>query len=445
MPNWRELAIVLVAGAGFALTLALFYPGIMTYDAKYVYLAITEGPGDWQSPAMTWLWSKIDLLTPSSANLFLLNAAFYWAGFALVAHAVARRSFALGLAVVLLAFAPPGLALIGIIWRDVLFASTWLLAAALAFCVAECRSKLRWAVQALALGLVAFGVLLRPNSLLAAPLLAAYALWPARFSWKRLAVAYIPLGLALYSLIPGVYYGLLDAKRQNPLHSILVFDLGGMSHFAKENQFPVTWTPEQNALLLDGCYKPTLWDLYWYHEPCKFVMERLEADKIFGKPALVTAWRKAVLAHPLAYLQHRTAFMTNLLTGRNLTMWENEIEGDNKLLFLDRPVFQGFKMVHDVLYPTPIFRAWPWLLACLVLCGLAWRRRDNAPAAFVLASAGSASIYVVTLFFVGVASDFRYAYWAVLATLAGAAVLPSQRRVEKSAGADGCASALPAR
>ena len=66
--------------------------------------------------------------------------------------------------------------------------------------------------------------------------------------------------LLFYALVPAVYYGMLDAKRQNPLHSILVFDLGGITHFTGENQFPVAWSAEQTALLTGKCYDPVRWD-----------------------------------------------------------------------------------------------------------------------------------------------------------------------------------------
>ena len=48
-----------------------------------------------------------------------------------------------------------------------------------------------------------------------------------------------------------VYYGILDAKRQHPLQTIMIFDLGGISHFSKENQFPVDWSESENAMLLN--------------------------------------------------------------------------------------------------------------------------------------------------------------------------------------------------
>ena len=92
-----------------------------------------------------------------------------------------------------------------------------------------------------------FGILLRPNALFAIPVLATYILWPMAFRLKRAALAYIPLAVAFYALVPLVYYGALNAKKEHPLHSVFVFDLGGISHFTKENQFPVTFTPEQNA------------------------------------------------------------------------------------------------------------------------------------------------------------------------------------------------------
>ncbi len=82
---------------------------------------------------------------------------------------------------------------------------------------------------------------------------------------------------------------MLDAKRQNPLHSILVFDLGGITHFTGENQFPVAWSAEQTALLTGKCYDPVRWDTYWHVPPCPFVMQRLERpdDVIFGTPRLI--------------------------------------------------------------------------------------------------------------------------------------------------------------
>lgn len=425
--NRTALLIAALTAAGFALTLYIFYPGVMTFDARYVYQDIAKGFfGDWQSPVMTLLWSLIDPIAPGPASLLLLTAALYWLAFGLLALTFARRSLGLAFLLLFLALTPSAFVFVGIIWRDILFAAAWLLAGALVFSITDSNRRVRVAGQAIALGLLAFGVLLRPNALAAAPILAAYLLWPSGFSWKRLAMLYLPMALGFYGLVQVVYYDLLGATRQHPLHSIMVFDLGGISHFAKDNMFPGTWTAAETALITEGCYKPIAWDIYWNREPCRFVMTRLEGDKIFGSPVLTRAWTNAILIHPLAYLQHRAAFTWTFLAGANLTMWTLDIDDTSKVALADNPRFMALKTLHDALKATPLFRSGSWLLLDLIVCLLAWRRRHTPAGAFAIAICGSGVIYVMTFFAVGVAGDFRYALWAVLAGLAGTVAVAQQ-------------------
>lgn len=419
-----------LALAEFGLTLLIFYPGIMTYDAKYVYEDIAKHTlGDWQSPAMTVLWALIDPIAPGPASMFLLTAAAYWLAFGLLGFTLAGRSVRLGALPPVLALLPPAFVLVGVLWRDVLFAVTWLLAVVLAFSIADRSPKVRVPIQILAFALCCLGVLLRPNSIIAAPLLAIYIAWPLQMRWKRTAILFVPVIAGFFGLVQLIYYGVLGATRQHPLQSIMIFDLGGVSHFTKENQFPVTWNERDSALLLNGCYRPTEWDLYWRLEPCKFVMHRIETEeKLFGTPVITKAWAGAVARHPIAYLEHRASFMWNFLGGSNLTMWVANIEKPDETVFPERPAFAVLMAVHDVLKPTVLFRAGFWLLACLLMTALAWRRRHTPEGAFALAACGSASLYVLTFFSVGVASDFRYGYWAVLASLVGLPALLSPVR-----------------
>jgi hypothetical protein len=422
------LLICAMIAIGIFLTLLVFYPGVMTYDAKFVYEDIEKGTrGDWQSPVMTVLWSLVDPIAPGSASMFLLIAALYWLGFGLLAFSIGRRSVWLAVALLLLALSPPAFVFVGIIWRDVLLSTAWLLAASLAFTAADRNAKLRAPTMVVALSLVALGVLIRPNALIAAPLLAGYVVWPDRFSWKRAAIVFVPAAIGFFALVQVVYYGALGATRQHPLQSIMVFDLGGISHFAKQNQYPVTWTQAETQLLINDCYRPTEWDLYWRFKPCEFVMHRLENDKIFGTPVITDAWLHTVAHHPLAYLEHRAAFMWNFLANENLTMWTADIDHPSKMVFADRPAFNALVTIHNNLKPTPLFRAGFWLLICIAVCAFAWRRRNTPSGSFAIGVCGSATVYMLTFFAVGVASDFRYAYWAVLASIAGAVALAQDR------------------
>src|SRR5450432_2626520 len=81
LPRGLRLAIAALIAAGYGLTLAIFYPGIMTYDAKFVHENIGKGVlGDWQSPVMTVLWGMIDPVAPGAGSMFLLIATSYWLG-----------------------------------------------------------------------------------------------------------------------------------------------------------------------------------------------------------------------------------------------------------------------------------------------------------------------------------------------------------------------------
>ena len=417
----KAVLLLLLAG-GFGVTLLVLYPGYLTIDARYVYADVKAWHfGDWQSPVMVALWRIIDPIAPGSASIFLLTAALYWLAFGILAFIALRSSIWLALATPLLAFAPPAFLFLGVIWRDVLFGVVWLLAAVLALAASERRPVLRVALQALAFFLIAFGVLLRPNAVIAAPLLAIYAIWPSSFSLKRAAIAFFPLAACFIALVPFVYYGLFAAERQNVLHAILVFDLGGITHFTATNQFPVEWSSEETALLKSECYDPTQWDSYWTRPPCSFVMQRLERpdDVIFGRARLVHAWWDAVTAHPLAYLEHRATFMGQFLARSNLvlpvTAWT-----DAGASYGNTPYRKPLLRLYEALQPTLLFRPGFWLLLAFVIGALSWRRKATRAGAFAVAVSACAAVYVLSFFVVGVGADFRYAYWCVLGTLAAA-------------------------
>jgi len=424
------LLIAAMTAAGFALTLYVFYPGVMTFDSFYVYKDMTNGTfGDWQSPVMLALWSLIDPIAPGMGSMLILTVALYWLAFGVAALAIAQRSAQLAMALPILALSPPAFVMVGVIWRDILFAVVWMLGAVAVFAVTGRDRKSRIPIQIAAFGLFLFGVLLRPNALAAAPILAAYIAWPHRFSWKRTAALYVPVALALFGLVQLVYYGVFNAKREHPLHSIVVFDLGGISHFARENVFPGAWTAKESDLITNGCYKPVAWDIYWTQQPCLFVMERLEAENLFGEPALADAWRHAIVSHPVAYLEHRAVYFWTFLAGENLAMWSRDLDDPDKIIFADRPGLMAVKAINDALLPTPLFRTGTWLMLNIAGCLFAWRRRNSPAGAFALAVCGSAVVYVLTFLAVGVSTDLRYAYWAIMTGLVGPMALAQKQTI----------------
>ena len=125
----------------------------------------------------------------------------------------------------------------------------------------------------------------------------------------------------------------------------------------------------------------------------------------------------------MAYLRHRLAVMGQFLFGNNLTIWTVDIEDPDHVVLADNAWFAALNNMSDMLKPTPFFRIATWLAVCALLCAPAWRCRDTPVGAFLFGVSGWAIVYVVTFLAVGVASDFRYGYFAVLAGLTSAVLL----------------------
>jgi hypothetical protein len=83
------------------------------------------------------------------------------------------------------------------------------------------------------------------------------------------------------------------------------------------------------------------------------------------------------------------------------------------------PYFLTIVAWHDVLKSTALFRAGTWLAFATAVVALAWRGRATPPGAFAIGVAVSAIVYMLSFGVFGVAADFRYTYWCVLAGLAG--------------------------
>src|SRR5262245_1819079 len=439
---WISIGLPLILNiAGFAFTLAVFYPGVITVDALAVYRDVVSGfVGDWQSPVMGKVWGLLDPLirrfmdlpagiAGAMVSMFLLTVGLFWVGFAVLSLSLARHSLMLAVLVPLLALSPPAFVLAGVIWRDVLLAGAWLLAIALTFATVNESRWLSLTARSIALLLLGFGLLLRPNALFAAPFLLAYILWPDAFRLKRLALLYPPAILAGYLLLQLVYYGLLDAKRQHILHAVLVFDLGAITAITKENQFPATWSETEFELLKDRCYDPRHWDTYWRVPPCQFVIcnrleragqflmgNRLEPDGVFGAPELVEAWARSVTSHPLAYAYHRLGYFWAFLTTPHSAIYLQGI-GKGVPMYPLNPQFMWLYDTTDALKETSIFRPLTWVAVVLATLLLGWRYRSVPAGSCAVAMSCSAIAYIGTFLLVGVASDYRYVYWVVLAGL----------------------------
>jgi hypothetical protein len=429
-PRSSHVASIVASLAGFGLTLWVFWPGVVNYDAGWIYEDIKHGRsfGDWQSPVMGALWRLLISVFPGPPPLplFLISTVTYWLAYGLFALILSRRSMALGLIVPILAVCPPASLLVGILWRDVFMANAWLLACVLVLAASNARAGIRVAAKCTALMLLCYGVLLRPNAALAAPVLVSYIFWPTIARPARIVALYVPVVAVSFLLMQIVFYGWIGAVRQHVHHAILVFDLGGLTALTGQNQFPVGWTPDQERRLKSACYDASQWDGYWRLQPCPFVMQTLEQKKLFGSPELMRSWLEAIAGNPLAYLRHRAGHFASFLTVGARTM---ALEA---WWIVNPPPYPSDRLrpiiaINEVLKATPLFSLWPWFGLNVLLLLPAWRLRQSTLGNFAWSVSASATVYILAFFLIGVASDFRYGFWLVLADVAAAIALWAAR------------------
>jgi hypothetical protein len=98
--------------------------------------------------------------------------------------------------------------------------------------------------------------------------------------------------------------------------------------------------------------------------------------------------------------------------------------------------FLAIVAFHDTLKSTLLFRAGTWLAFAAAVGALAWRGRATPAGAFAISVAASGIVYILSFGVFGVAADFRYAYWCVLASLAGLAPALLARRVVRGWGSN---------
>ena len=136
--------------------------------------------------------------------------------------------------------------------------------------------------------------------------------------------------------------------------------------------------------------------------------------------------------NPLAYLQHRLTFMRTFLAEPILVLTVLELDQAERRVHTQNPFFMAMIAVHNALQPTWLFRMGLWLALAIAVCAFAWPLRATPSGAFAIGTTGSAIVYVLSYFPFGVSAEFRYGYWCVLASLAGAVAVLAGRSAKSA-------------
>ena len=427
----RSVTVVLLvmAGIGATLTALAYWPGFMTWDAIRQYDQAVSGDfDDWHPPAMEWLWRQLLAIHAGPRPMLVMQLTLEWGGLALLAGWALRRERRwLAAAILACGFMPFGLALTGEVLKDCLMAGA-LIAAAAALAWAEPeRRAVGWRIMGIAL--LIFAATLRFNAFLATVPLAV-ALLPAAW-WRgklRLLVATGVTAAVMLAALP-LANRILGAKPSGVGLSLVIFDLGGIAHFSGKNTFPPIQDFDDSddpAGIVSACYDPSKWDRYawWGANPCDIGFDNVQEAFAAQHINPYRWWLGQVVAHPVAYAEHRLAHFTinTRLFSRDAT--ERAVQIDPP------PNDWGYRVT-----PGPLLTAidgaavwsadsplgWPivWIalaLAVLIAAPALPSRR------LVLPLALSSFLYGMGYAAFSVASELRYHWWTMFATAVAAVI-----------------------
>jgi hypothetical protein len=418
--------------AGFVLTLAAFYPGVMAPDSIDQW---AQGHAwdfyEAHPPVMSALWGLLDRVWPGPAGMLVLHNALFWGAAALFWRLTRDRSPSLALAFAAFGFMPQVLAHLGSVWKDVGLGASLLLASALLYGAG--RGGRRFFLFA-ACPLLFYGYGVRLN---AAPAVLPLALWSGfvacrlfpRLAARAQSFRLLPvmLGLAYFFILTAAVTltsrALTGGRTLYVYQQIMLHDLAAVSKETGRTQFPeyITRSEEFSAERVSEQYSTEWINTLIYGEPPPLRLT-FNPEEV---RSLRAAWWRAVSQNKAAYLAHRWAIFRNLTglgTPYVYKSFNPSTGQNNPPQFRQTPnaLTRALTSYFFLFSNSPLFRGFLWILLCLALAYFSLRLRLSGDLGAVFALSSSGLLYAAAYFFVTPSSDFRYLWWTVLAATASA-------------------------
>jgi hypothetical protein len=419
----NSVAIALVAIAFFLANLISRFPGLPNFDSDLQYAQAVSGHfTDWQPPIMAWLWSGLRLVVDGSGLLFALHVVCYWLGFGLIAMALSQSGHKRAAwAIIAVAILPTILLLNIQITKDVGLAVTLLSSFAIFFWYRSQNLKINPIAAGVALVFLLYGGLVRANAVFAIPPLLIYIFCPFLAARPvRFLLAFLSLAVLAIPISAIINHRILNAENSHPLRQLQVFDVAGIAN----NSGDISVFSDNRITLQDiaDCYSPRLRDTLDAGGKCHVSLDPDRQDP-------TRTWLLAIAKHPLAYLKHRAAHFNEELSA-TFPRHHPEDAKYNWMIYVDvKPVALKEKLI-DYVRKSPALLPWFSLVLGFTVLILSAQKRPSEPtfniAAFCLAASGL--FYMCAYLVVGVASDYRYQYWDIIAIMCASVICVAARK-----------------
>lgn len=417
-----SLAVVIVAL--FVTNLISQFPGVSNHDSDVQYVQAVSGHfTDWHPPIMAWLWSLLLLIKDGTGLLFAGHVICYWLGFGLIALTLSRIGHNLAAwAIVGISVLPPLIMQNVQIHKDVGLAVAFLSAFAICFWYRAQDVKISPAATTIAIALLLYGGLVRSNAVFALPPLLIYMLRPALVNRPILFFAsYSLIAAFAIPVSDAINHKLLRATPTFPLGSLETFDIAGIAHFSDD--MSVFGDGRVTKEVLAECFTPVLWDTLKEGSKCSVISEALG-------PRPTDKWIAAISRHPLAYAEHRLVHYNQELS--TVLLVHHPVDGlyNWEYYVHVKPVTAKQNIVDGIRFCS-LFAPWFVLVLGFVVLALSVPRPEKEASCLnnaVVCLVVSGLCYMGAYLFIGVASEYRYHYWAMIAIFVATVIGISERQ-----------------
>lgn len=401
---------------------AASYPGFLSYDSlEALRQAREQVDGGPYPPFGMYVWRILDSIWPGPTLMQLVQNGLLLFSLAYIVRKIQLPTYMQLLALTVLAFLPPILGIMLVVWKDVAVAACLLTAFGLAMFI---PGALRWRKTAIGAALILLfsGMAYRYNAASAVFPLAAYlahGLIRHGDERKRVWISLVAGGIATVALFSLVLF--VNTHRFPSLQKLAPsenvgytqnYDLIGISAHA-----PVSVLPDGKGGYVSRTYLQKIYDPVHVNRTTD--NDRLHL--VHRAPDLSARWFEAVRQHPQAYLLHRSDVFGELLAFNKRPVFyptHGSVDA-NKFGITYAPTRLSNFAIDYVVRASRgwISRPWIYFAAGFLALLSMYVMKASAYRLAALAVYASGVLYILPMYLITPAADLRYSFWSVCAAV----------------------------
>ncbi|HSZ75066.1 MAG TPA: hypothetical protein VK779_09615 [Rhizomicrobium sp.] len=433
-PSGSGIAAAAIILSGFAATVALTWPGYVSYDSA---LQLLQGRvahyNTWHPPVMAWMLGVMDAVVPGAGLFVLFDAALLYAAMLALLWLRPKPSWAAPIVALICALSPQFLIYQGNVWKDVLFADAAVAGFASLACAAAYweHARTRFVSLIIAFALFVLAALARQNGIivLGVGAVALTIIARGQLTWRDSIPYRAGVLIASILALAGANTALETRGdngygRLSQVKALQLYDITGM--VAAAPGIKLDWL-HKNSPALEELIRSDGVRLY---SPVHY--DTLAASDLLQKLLVVTPemrmmhqWLELIVSHPLLYLRVREEIFRWVTLTPDIAQCHpyyvgvsgppdamRQLNLNTAPRLQDRMLWNyGARFVGTPVYSHALFGVIS-LVATIVL----FRRRAPADLAmaFMLVSA---LVFALSFFVISVACDYRYLYYVDLSAL----------------------------